>query len=112
VAASSNNVENAFTPVGNANLALMGYLLAVGAHMGTSRELRDALAMLTEHPARILRLPDHGPRVGAQADLILWDTDRPEKVITALAPPRLVIKRGRITVEHHRMVREPWRDVS
>ncbi len=112
VAASSNNVQNAFTPVGNANLALMGYLLAVGAHMGTPRELRDALAMLTEHPARILRLPHYGLRTGAQADLVVWDTDRPEHIITALAPPRLVIKRGRISVEHHRTTREPWRGVS
>jgi cytosine deaminase len=110
VAASTNNVRNAFTPVGNANLALLGYLLAVSAHMGTSRELREVLAMLTDHPARILRLPDHGPRVGAQADLILWDTDRPEEIITGLVPPRLVVKRARVTVEHERTVREPWRE--
>jgi cytosine deaminase len=112
VAASSNNVRNAFTPVGNANLALMGYLLAVGAHMGTGREVRQALAMLTIHPARILRLPDYGLRAGAQADLILWETERPEEIVTALAPPRLVVKRGRVTVEHERIVRELWRDTG
>jgi cytosine deaminase len=112
VAASSNNVRNAFTPVGNANLALMGYLLTVGAHMGTEREVRQALAMLTEYPARILRLPDYGLRAGAHADLIVWDTDRPEEVITALAPPRLVVKRGRVTVEHEHTIREPWRGVA
>jgi cytosine deaminase len=110
VAASSNNVRNAFTPVGNANLALMGYLLTVGAHMGTTREIQQALAMVTEYPARILRLPDYGLAVGSQADLVLWDTDRPEEIVTALAPPRLVVKRGRIIVEHERTVREPWRN--
>jgi len=112
VAASSNNVRNAFTPVGNANLALMGYLLAVGAHMGTTREIQQALAMVTEYPARILRLPDYGLAVGSQADLVLWDTDRPEEIVTALAPPRLVVKRGRIIVEHERTVREPWRSAG
>jgi cytosine deaminase len=87
----------------------MGYLLTVGAHMGTRHEIQQALAMVTEYPARILRLPDYGLHVGAQADLVLWDTERPEEIITALAPPRLVVKRGRITVEHERAVREPWR---
>ena len=51
VAAATNNVRNAFTPVGNADLALMGVLLAVGAHMGARAELAQVLAMLTtEHP--------------------------------------------------------------
>src|SRR4030095_8603868 len=35
VAAATNNVRNAFTPVGNADLALMAFLLTRGAHMGT-----------------------------------------------------------------------------
>ncbi|HSB71189.1 MAG TPA: amidohydrolase family protein [Candidatus Methylomirabilis sp.] len=109
VAAATNNVRNAFTPVGTANLALMGYLLTVGAHMGAAPEIQQALAMLTEHPARILRLPDYGLRIGGRADLVLWETERPEEIITALAPPRLVVKGGRVTVEHERTVREPWR---
>jgi cytosine deaminase len=109
VAASSNNVRNAFTPVGNAHLPLIGYLLAVAAHMGTAKEIGQALAMLTEYPAKILRLPDYGLTVGGQADLVLWETERPEEILTAQAPPRLVLKRGRVTVLHERIVREPWR---
>jgi cytosine deaminase len=109
VAAATNNVRNAFTPVGTASLPLMGYLLAVGAHMGTDQELRQALAMLTEHPARLLRLSDYGLAVGSRADLVLWETRQPEEVISALAPPRLVVKGGRVTVEHERVVREAWR---
>ena len=112
VAAASNNVRNAFTPVGTADLKLMGYLLAVGAHMGTPQQIQQALAMVTEHPARILRLPDYGLHLGAQADLVLWETEHPGEIITALATPRLVVKRGRITVEHEHVVRELWRDAS
>jgi cytosine deaminase len=112
VAASTNNVRNAFTPVGNAHLPLMGYLLAVGAHMGTPRDLQDVFRALTEHPARILRLPDYGLAPGARADLVLWDTPHAEEIVTAQAAPRLVIKRGRVTVEHERTTREPWRDAS
>ena len=65
VAAATNNVRNAFTPLGTAGLPLMGYLLGVAAHMGADPELRLVLDMLTGHPARILRLPDHGLAVGA-----------------------------------------------
>jgi cytosine deaminase len=109
VAAATNNVRNAFTPVGNASLPLMGFLLTVGAHMGTARDLGNALAMLTEHPARILRVPDYGLVVGRRADLVVWETECPEDIVAALAPPRLVVKAGRVTVEHERMVKEPWR---
>lgn len=68
--------------------------------------------MVTEHPARILRLPDYGLHVGAQAVLLLWDTDRPEEIIAALASPYLVIERGRVTVEHHHTVGESWRNAG
>jgi cytosine deaminase len=112
VAAATNNVRNAFTPVGNASLPLMGFLLAVGAHMGTARDLGDALAVLTRHPARILRVPDYGLAAGCRADLVVWETERPADIVAALAPPRLVVKAGRITVEHERTIREPWRDTA
>ncbi len=111
VAAATNNVRNAFTPVGNANLALMGYLLTVGAHMGTVAEQVEVLRMLTEYPARILRLPSYGLTVGAQADLVVWEAKSVEEIAATLAPPRFIVKRGRVTVEHERTVREPWRSL-
>jgi cytosine/creatinine deaminase len=110
VAAATNNVRNAFTPVGTADPVLMGFLVAVACHMGTGQGLRDALAMLTEHPARILRLPDYGLDVGRQADLVVWDAEQPEDIVAALPPRRLVVKRGRVTVEHEHTLKEHWRD--
>jgi cytosine deaminase len=110
VAAATNNVRNAFTPLGTAGLPLMGYLVAVGAHMGTDPELGQVLDMLTRHPARILGLTGYGLRVGAPADLVVWDTDHPEEVLTALSSCRLAVKTGRVTVEHARSVVEWWRE--
>lgn len=109
VVAATNNVRNAFTPVGNANLLLMGLLLTVGAHMGTERDRREVLDMLTVDPARLLRLPPCGPAPGLQADLIVWDAPRLDDLVAAQAAPWVIVKRGRITVEHERIVREPWR---
>jgi cytosine deaminase len=112
VAAATNNVRNAFTPVGNANLLLMGFLLTVGAHMGTERERDEVLGMLTAQPARLLRLPPCGPGLGLQADLVVWDAARFDDLVAGQAAPWVVVKRGRITVEHERTVREPWRLAS
>jgi cytosine/creatinine deaminase len=109
VAAATNNVRNAFTPFGTAGLPLMGYLLGVAAHMGGQSELRQALDMLTTRPARILRLPDYGLTAGCRADLVVWDCQQVEEIITALAPCHLVVKAGRVAVEHARTVEEPWR---
>ena len=112
VAAATNNVRNAFTPLGTAGLPLMGYLLGVAAHMGADPELRQVLDMLTGHPARILRLPHHGLAVGDRADLVVWEAERIEDVVAALAPCRLVVKGGRVSVEHARSVTEPWRSLT
>jgi len=109
VAAATNNVRNAFTPVGTADPALMGFLVAVGCHMGARTDLLQVLAMLTEHPARILRLRDYGLDVGLRADLVVWEAAQVEDVIATLAPRRLVTKGGRVTIEHERAVKERWR---
>lgn len=110
VAAATNNVRNAFTPLGTAGLPLMGYLIALGAHMGAEQDLLQVVEMLTTHPARILGLRDRGLHVGARADLAIWDTDRPDGILTALAPCRLAVKGGRVSVEHARSLVEPWRE--
>jgi cytosine/creatinine deaminase len=109
VAAATNNVRNAFTPVGNADLALMSFLLTVGAHMGTREEQAQALAMVTTEPARILRLADHGIGEGRRADLLVWEAQGLDEAVGGLAPRRLVVKGGRVSVEHRHAVEEPWR---
>jgi cytosine deaminase len=78
--------------------------------MGTPDDLRALMATLTVHPARILRLPDYGLAVGRQADLVLWECERLEDVVAAQPGRTLVVKRGRVTVEHEHHRREPWRE--
>jgi cytosine deaminase len=109
VAAATNNVRNPFTPVGTGDLALTGFLATVGCHMGTPRDLVEVLAMVTDHPARILRLDGYGLDVGRRADLVVWDACRAEDIVATVAPRRLVVKRGRVSVEHERVARAVWR---
>ena len=96
--------------MGTADLADLTFLAAVAGHMGTAREMRMLLDTITIHPARMLRLPDYGLAVGCRADLVVWDCVQPGEVVAALPPRLLVIKHGRVTIEHERRTRERWRE--
>jgi cytosine deaminase len=109
VALASNNIRNAFTPVGTADLSHMAFVAATAAHMGTPADLRALLLAITLHPARVLRLPDYGLAPGCYADLVVWDCALPEEAVATVPPRTLVVKRGRVTVEAHRRVVERWR---
>jgi cytosine deaminase len=110
VALATNNVRNAFTPVGTADLTHMAFIAAVAAHMGTPALLRDLLAAITTHPAAMLRRPDYGLGPGCRADLVAWACERAEDIAATLPARTLVVKGGRVSVEHHTRVTEPWRE--
>jgi len=109
VALASNNVRNPFTPIGTADPAHLTFVGAVAAHMGTRELMRDLVATITSHPARILNLRDYGCSAGCRADLVVWECERVEEIVMALPPRRLVVKAGRVTVEHDRRIVERWR---
>ena len=111
VALATNNLRNPFTPVGTADLVDLASVAAVAAHMGTPADLRRLLNTITVHPAAILRLPDYGLDRGCRADLVAWDCEHVEDIVAARPPRTLVVKRGRVTVEHARRVVERWRDI-
>ncbi|QBY51354.1 amidohydrolase family protein [Cupriavidus oxalaticus] len=99
VAYSSNNIRNAFTPFGKADMLQIGNMLAHVAQFGVPEHQLAVLGMGTHNAARAIGLQDsYGLEVGRQADIVILDTF---KVADALIdiPPRLwVVKRGRITV--------------
>ncbi|MBI4247163.1 MAG: amidohydrolase family protein [Candidatus Rokubacteria bacterium] len=110
VAVATNNIGNPFTTIGTADLTHMGFIAAVAAHMGTPPQLRDVVAALTTHPARILRLPDYGLEVGCRADLVVWNCERVEEVVAGLPDRVWIVKGGRVTIEHERRIRARWRE--
>jgi cytosine/creatinine deaminase len=109
VALASNNIRNPFTPIGTADPAHLTFVGAVAAHMGTPELMRELVATVTTYPARILNLRDYGCAAGCRADLVAWDCRRPEEIVTSLPARRLVVKGGRVSVEHERRVVERWR---
>jgi cytosine deaminase len=109
VALASNNIRNPFTPIGTADPAHLAFVAAVAAHMGTPGLMRELVATITSHPARILNLRNYGCAIGNRADLVVWECERVEDIVMALPPRRLVVKAGRVTVEHERRTVERWR---
>jgi cytosine deaminase len=109
VALASNNIRNPFTPIGTADPAHLTFVGAVAAHMGTRELMRELVAAVTTYPARILNLRDYGCAAGCRADLVVWECERPEEIVTSLPARRLVVKAGRVSVEHERRVVERWR---
>ncbi|MEV4205117.1 amidohydrolase family protein [Nocardia salmonicida] len=94
---SSNNIRNAFTPYGNADLLDIGLFLAQTGHLSGDADLRRVLDMATTDAARVLGIADrHGLCVGARADLVVLGTHRLADALLDRPDRCYVIKAGRI----------------
>ena len=104
---STNNVLNPFTPFGDCSLLRMANLYANISQIGNPAGIAECFEMVTQRPARLLRLKDHGIAVGSSADLTVIDAPTREDAVQQLAPVLYGFKRGRQTftrmpVELHR----------
>lgn len=99
VCLATNNIRNAFTPYGNGDLLQIAMLAIPVAHLGGAADLPTVLPMITENPAKALRLSNYGIEVGNKADLVLLDTKVKANAIIDIPERNYVIKNGKITVE-------------
>ena len=100
VAYSSNNIRNAFTPFGNADLITVGYLLQVSQQMGSAEQRRSVLDMCTYNAAKALEIEDYGIKSGANADLVIYECDDISNLINDQPYLQYVIKRGNVIVHN------------
>jgi cytosine deaminase len=102
VAYSSNNIRNAFTPFGKADMLVIGNMLAHAISFGTPEHQAAVLEMGTINAARAIGIGrNYGIAVGKQADLIILDTYQVADALLDMPPRSWVIKRGKITVVTH-----------
>lgn len=104
VCLATNNIQNAFTPYGTGDLLQIAALALPACHLGGADDQATVLPMLTSNPARALRLPDYGIKVGCQADLVLLDTQRVADVILNLPDRSVVVKHGKVVAQTERRV--------
>ena len=93
---ASNNVRDAYRPLGNFDLLEEGLILAYGAHMDTVEELSTLVRMSTYNGAKALRLQNYGLEKGCQADLVVLDASSASAAIANQAEKRYVFKAGRL----------------
>ncbi len=99
VAYSSNNIRNAFTPFGKADMLVIGNMLAHALSFGTPANQAAILDMGTINAARSIGIGDsYGLAVGKQADLVILDTYQVADALLDIPARSWVIKRGKITV--------------
>ncbi|MFC9894759.1 amidohydrolase family protein [Nocardia sp. NPDC127579] len=101
---SSNNIRNAFTPYGNADLLDIGLFLAQTCHLSGARDLTRVLAMATTEAATVIGIADrYGLRAGAVADLVVLSSHRVADALLDRPDRCYVIKAGRIVARTSRI---------
>ncbi|MBR0758638.1 amidohydrolase family protein [Bradyrhizobium jicamae] len=98
---ATNNVQNPFTPFGDASLLRMANLYANAAHAGID-EFGTCLDLVTDLPARLMNLRDYGIAVGHPADIVVLDTDSGTGAIAELPDVLMGYKHGRKVFERQR----------
>lgn len=98
VTISTNNVLNPFTPFGDVSLMRMANLYANVAQLATPADLNQVFEMITRYPARLMGL-DEQLKVGAVADLVLFDAVSGAEAVATIAPAVTGWKNGVKTFE-------------
>ncbi len=94
---SSNNILNAFTPMGDGQLIRMANMYANVVQHAMPDDLAETWTMLTTNSAKLLRRKGYGIAVGNDADLVVVDAPDPVAAIREIAPTLTAFKRGRRT---------------
>lgn len=104
VCIATNNIRNAFTPYGNGDIFLTAMFAISAGHLGGADDLKTVLSMLTTNPARALKLPNYGIYEGANADLVVLESEKVSDVVIDLPQRLYVFKNGRLTVKSEQIV--------
>ncbi|TNC21088.1 amidohydrolase family protein [Amycolatopsis alkalitolerans] len=103
---SSNNVRNAFTPYGNADLLDIGLLLAQTSHLSGHADLARVLDMATHSAAKVVGISaNYGIQPGCAANLVVLSTRCVADVLLDRPDRCFVIKNGRVVATTVRTTR-------
>ncbi len=95
-------VNDAFYPLGNADMLQVANVTAHATQMTLPHELEKIFDMMTTDANKIMNLPAYGLEEGCDADLVLIEAKNVREAI-ALAPNRpYVIRKGKIIVKNIR----------
>jgi cytosine/creatinine deaminase len=99
VALGQDDIEDAYYPFGRHNLLEVAFLAAHLLDMRSAPQQEVLIDLVTTSAARVLGLSDYGLREGGPADLLVHDAERTVDLLARHAPPRVVIRAGRVAAE-------------
>jgi cytosine deaminase len=99
VALGQDDIEDAYYPFGRHNLLEVAFLAAHLLDLRSAAQQELLVDLVTTSAARVLGLADYGLRVGGPADLLVHDAARTVDLLARHAPPRAVVRAGRVVAE-------------
>ena len=101
VAYGTDNTQDAFNPLGNADMLLAGLFLAYQKRLDGKEALAKIFDMGTVNAAKATGLvANYGIRKGGRADLVVFDAQSAQEAIIMQARRLYVIKRGKVVVRN------------
>ncbi len=91
-----DSVMDPWYPLGYGDPLQAAFMLAHYGQMSGAAELLSLVEMITSHPARALGLEDYGVRLGAPANLVVFDAPSEFDAIRLVPRRRLVLRRGQV----------------
>ncbi len=94
VFAASDNIRDAWSPFGDADMLRRAMLLAYRLDWNADEDLELALELITHAPARALGLAAYGLSAACTADIVVVQANSVAQAVADPRPPSLVLKRG------------------
>jgi len=95
---ATNNIGNPFTPFGDAQLLRMANLYANVGQLASDADMEACLSWIGSSAAALMRLDGYGSEVGDRADLVVVDAESAADAVRSIAPVRLALKNGRLSM--------------
>lgn len=99
VALGQDDIEDAYYPFGRHNMLEVAFVAAHILGFLSAAEQRHLIELVTTRAARVLGVEGHAIEVGNPANLCIHDSERVVDVLREHAPPRWVIRDGRVIAE-------------
>ena len=99
VGLGSDNIRDFFNPLGSGDVKHAALLLSYVHRFFTTEEQAAIWKMITVNGAALLKLPQYGLRVGANANVTVLDALTPQTVIAYTAQPVLLVRSGNVILD-------------
>jgi cytosine/creatinine deaminase len=99
VALGGESVNDTYYPYGRNNMFEVAFLVSHMLWAMTPEDQETLYDTITTHPARIMRVDDHGIAEGCEANLVVLAHNSMRDVFTYHSEPRYVVRGGRLVAE-------------